>query len=74
MKATVRLALEQSEMRSRLKSDHRRRAARPLDLKRRIAATVLAYERGWTPAEIAELFHWPAEDVARWFDAGKPLL
>lgn len=61
-------------MRSRLKRENSRRTARTTDLKRRIAATILAYERGWAPAEIARFFHWPVEDVERWFDAGKPLV
>jgi len=75
MRAQVKLKLVQADMRSRLVHDHsRRRAPSTTDLKRRVAATILAYERGWTPARIATFFQWPAEDVERWFDAGKPLL
>jgi hypothetical protein len=74
MKARVKLALQQADMRSRLTRDNSRPTARTADLKRRIAATILAYERGWTPAKIASFFEWPIGDVERWFEAGKPLL
>ena len=73
MKARVKLALQQADMRARLKRDRPRRVE-SRDLKRRVAATVLAFHRGWAPAEIARLFGWPVEDVARWLEAGKPLL
>jgi len=73
MKARVKLALQQADMRSRLKHANRR-TARTTDLKRRIAATILAYERGWAPAQIARFFQWPTEDVEKWMEAGKPLL
>ena len=69
--------MQQAALRSRPKRD-RNRTRPALDLKdelqRRIAATVLAYQRGYSPADIARLFKWPVEDVERWFEAGKPLL
>jgi hypothetical protein len=75
MKARVKLALQQADMRSRLKSDRGGvRTARPIDLKRRVVATIFAYERGWTPARIANHFGWQLEDVKAWFQAGTPLL
>ena len=43
-------------------------------LKRRLAATVLCYGRGWTAKEIARFFQWPVADVRAWFEAGKTLL
>lgn len=75
MKTTVKLALQQSDMRSRLKRDRSRlRIVKPVDLKRRVAATILAYERGWDPVRIADHFGWSRDDTARWVTAGKPLL
>lgn len=74
MRAKVKLALQQADMRSRLKHANRGRTARTTDVKRRIAATILAYERGWAPAQIARFFQWPTEDVKKWLEAGKPLL
>jgi DNA-directed RNA polymerase specialized sigma24 family protein len=43
-------------------------------LKRRLAATVLCFDRGWTATEIARVFQWPVADVRAWFEAGKTLL
>jgi hypothetical protein len=59
-------------MRSRPK--RRNQSRPPIDLKGRCAATVLAYERGYSSADIAHLFNWKLEDVSRWFEAGRPLL
>jgi hypothetical protein len=42
-----------------------------LEVKRRIAAIVLAYSRGWSSARVADYFEWPREDVARWLETGK---
>jgi hypothetical protein len=72
MKSRTRLALQQAAMRSRPK--RKRDRLRSVDLKPRIAATVLAYERGYSAADIARLFKWPLDDVTRWFEAGRPLL
>jgi hypothetical protein len=77
VKARVKLALQQADMRARLKRHprrRRRRIAKATNLQRRVVATIFAYERGWAPARIADFFGWPPEDVARWFEAGKPLL
>jgi len=52
----------------------RRVAEQPPELKRRIAATIFAYQRNWTPAQIATHFNWELEDVTRWMEAGSPLL
>lgn len=60
MKAQVRLALQQAEMRARPRCRRAKNtpfAAEPNELKRRIAATVLAYSRGWNAAQIANEFH-----------------
>lgn len=43
-------------------------------LKRRLAATVLIFDKGWTENQIARIFQWPAADVRAWFEAGKRLL
>jgi hypothetical protein len=58
MKASVRLELQQAEMRSRLRLDRRQRSPEtsslePAGLRRAIAALVLAYGRGWSAADIA---------------------
>jgi hypothetical protein len=88
MKSTVRLRLHQAAMRSRDiaamrlrprrdrrdKESIRRQAARPDQLKRRIAATIIAHERGWSPQRLATHFGWSIDDTVRWLDAGKPLL
>lgn len=42
-----------------------------LEVKRRIAAIVLAYSRGWSADRIARYFGWPPEDVERWIEMGK---
>jgi hypothetical protein len=72
MKARVRLKLLQAEMRARPRSQKTR--CEPNGLKRRIAATVLAFERGWSPVDIAHVFGWDPELVKAWFEAAKPLL
>lgn len=41
------------------------------DLRRKIAALVLANCRGWSAEKVANHFAWPIEDVKRWIDAGK---
>jgi hypothetical protein len=64
--------MQQAALRSRPK--RKRRSQPPIDLKRRIAATVLIYERNYSPADIASLFKWELRDVQRWLDAGRPLL
>ena len=52
----------------------RRVAEQPPELQRRIAATVLAYQRKWSPEQLAIHFGWEIDDVKRWMDAGNPLL
>jgi hypothetical protein len=42
-----------------------------LEVKRRVAAIVLAYSRGWSSDRVADYFEWPREDVARWLEIGK---
>lgn len=88
VKKSIRLKLNQAAMRSgsrrerRLVRDLDRRAERsarrvdeqPLELKRRIAATICAYQRNWSPSAIAAHFGWELDDVKRWMDAGTPLL
>ena len=88
MKTRVKLRLLQADMRSRggpyLMSGRgerrRRRAAdgrlarQPDELKKRIAELVLIAERGYTSAQIEQLFGWAAEDVERWIRAGKSLI
>jgi hypothetical protein len=64
--------MQQAAMRSRPKP--KRRSQPAIDLKGRIAATVLVYERNYSPADIASLFNWNLSDVERWFEAGRPLL
>jgi hypothetical protein len=78
MKASVRLELQQAEMRSRLRLDRRLGAPETSSpesagLRLAIAALILAYGRGWSAADIAHHFGWPREAVERWF-AVKPLL
>jgi hypothetical protein len=75
MKTRVRLRLQQADMRSRLRDrPSLKPAAQPKELKKRIVAVVLAYERNYSPVEIARYFGWRPEDVQAWFEAGKPLL
>jgi DNA-directed RNA polymerase specialized sigma24 family protein len=76
MKTRTRLALQQADMRSllRKRGPRRRSLARATDLQRRVVATILVYERGYTPAQIALRFGWNMDDVEKWFLAGKPLL
>jgi len=40
-------------------------------VKRRIAAIVLAYSRGWSAERVARYFGWELEDVERWIEIGK---
>ena len=47
------------------------RGANDAELRHRIAALVLAYKRAWSAQQIAEHFHWPPDDVAKWLEAGK---
>jgi hypothetical protein len=70
MKAKIKLALQRAEMRSGCDPD----AAPPDDLRRKIAALVLAYGRSWSATRIARYFGWPRADVERWIESGKPLL
>jgi len=42
-----------------------------IEVKRRVAALVLAYSRGWSADRVAEHFGWPLEDVTRWIELGK---
>jgi DNA-directed RNA polymerase specialized sigma24 family protein len=42
-----------------------------LEVKRRIAAIVLAYSRGWSAERVARYFGWPTEEVERWIETGK---
>ena len=77
MKTRIKLKLMQNAMKARHKS--RRRVLRverdfDLRLKARVAATVLAFERGWSASDIAKHFDWPVESVEAWIDAGKPLI
>jgi uncharacterized protein YaeQ len=88
VKDRIRLKLNQAAMRSgsrrerRLLRDLDRRAVdtvrrvaeQPPELQRRIAATVLAYQRKWSPEQLAIHFGWEIDDVKRWMDAGNPLL
>lgn len=78
MKTRVRLKLHQAAMRSRRSCRDRGRPSEKMgdlsQLRARIAATVLAYEKHWSPTAIAEEFGWPLEAVQRWFEAGRPLL
>jgi len=64
----------QNEMKAR---QHVRRERRPkvdwTQLRRRVAATMLIFERGWSAREVAQHFDWPVEYVEAWFEAGKPL-
>jgi transposase-like protein len=46
----------------------------PPELKRRIAATVMVHERGYSASQIAHQFGWDLEDVKRWMESGRPLL
>lgn len=41
------------------------------EVKRKIAALVLSYSRGWSADRVASYFNWPAEEVAAWLEAGK---
>jgi hypothetical protein len=76
MKAQIRLAMAQAEMKARPRS--RRPAEKtlsgPAEMKRRIAALVLVHKRGWSAAEIARQLRWRREDVELWFETGRPLL
>ena len=79
MKASVKLKLQQAEMRSRVKCDRRQRSAETsspeaLGLRRAIAALILAHGRGWSAADIAHHFGWPQATVERWLEASKPIL
>jgi hypothetical protein len=42
-----------------------------IEIKRRIAAIVLAYSRGWSADRVARYFGWPPDDVERWIETGK---
>lgn len=42
-----------------------------IQVKRRVAAVVLAYSRGWSADQVAQYFGWPPEDVERWIEMGK---
>jgi len=76
MNTRTRIAMQQAALRSRPKRSQGARSAIKLnnELQRRIAATTLAYTRGYSPADIAHLFKWPVADVERWIEAGRPLL
>jgi hypothetical protein len=88
VKERIRLKLAQAAMRSgsrrekRILRDLDRRAEesvrrvdeQPPELKRRIAATIFAYQRNWSPVAIASHFGWELADVQRWMEAGTPLL
>jgi hypothetical protein len=52
----------------------RRVSEQPPELKRRVAATIFAYQRNWTAAQIATHFDWELGAVTRWLEAGTPLL
>ncbi|HMB84590.1 MAG TPA: hypothetical protein VKI40_11140 [Terriglobales bacterium] len=82
MKAKVRIAMHQADMRSRLKRriatnakvrpEKTPSAGEPDELKRQIAATVLHVNRGWSAARIARHFDWPRkQEVERWLEAGE---
>jgi hypothetical protein len=47
------------------------RGAHDAELRRRIAALVLAYKRAWSADQIADHFNWPSDEVAKWLEAGK---
>jgi hypothetical protein len=64
MKASVRLELQQAEVRSRLRLDRRQpspetSSPESAGLRRAIAALGLAYGRGWSAADITHHFGWP---------------
>jgi hypothetical protein len=42
-----------------------------LEVKRRIAAIVLAYTRGWSSERVAQYFGWPPDEVEQWLETGK---
>jgi DNA-directed RNA polymerase specialized sigma subunit len=64
----------QRDLDRRAANSVRRVAEQPSELKRRIAATIWAYGRKCTAAQIATEFNWEREAVQRWMDAGTPLL
>jgi len=88
MKNRIKLKLQQAAMRSgsrrerrllrdldrRAEESDRRISQQAPELTRRIAATIFAYQRNWTAAQIATHFAWELDDVRRWMEAGTPLL
>jgi DNA-directed RNA polymerase specialized sigma24 family protein len=44
-----------------------------MEVKRRIAALVLAYSRGWSADRVSRYFGWPPDEVASWLEMGKVL-
>jgi hypothetical protein len=76
VKDQIKLRREQETTR------HRTAIAQPDDAKpdehffirRRLAATILLYDRNWPAHEIARLFEWPIDRVEAWFLAGQGLL
>jgi hypothetical protein len=82
MKAKVRIALHQANMRSRLKRriatnaklrSEKTPSAGDNELQRRVAGTILA-ARGWSAQDLSIHFGWNIQDVKAWLAAGKPLL
>jgi hypothetical protein len=55
------------------KIDHKSGAGAVADIevKRRVAAIVLAYSRCWSAERVARYFGWELEDVTRWIEIGK---
>jgi hypothetical protein len=79
VKASVRLELQQAELRSRLRLARRKRSPEASSpetpgLRRAVAALILGYGRGWSAADIALHFGWSREAVEHWIEASKPLL
>ncbi len=62
------------DLERRAEASARRVDEQPPELKKLVAATIWAYGRRRTAAQIAANFDWEPKDVQRWLDAGAPLL